>query len=104
MPTIRNSTIALTTAAAHAGAADCEGDEHERDQREPERDAGGRGSAPASSSSASATSPASIGQKAGTSTSVASVIARHFLCGGERAPSGRQASPFTEPAVRPRTK
>ena len=71
--------------------------------------------APSASSLATATRPAMIAQNAGTRTRVATVIARHFRCRIERLdPAGlavasanvdkRHDQPFTEPAVKPRTK
>ncbi len=86
-------------------------EECERHEREPERDEGrGVGDA-ASSSDATDTSPMSIPQNAGSSTIVAIVIAFHFCCGDSGAmPAERDrtahppAHPFTDPAVRPRTK
>ena len=65
---------------------------------------------PSPSSDATETSPMSVPQNAGSSTSVAIVIAFHFCCGDSGAhprPTGdcpRPAHPFTDPAVRPRTK
>ena len=62
---------------------------------------------PPSVSSAADTRPASSSQNAGTSSSVARVMARHALCGGPSGcmpGAGHGGQPFTEPAVRPRTK
>ena len=125
-PGCRRAAPAPSPSITAPGARGCSdmnasSDEHERDRapgRARSRRAGFGAPARASvESDAPATSPASSAQNAGTSSSVASVIARHLRCGdsgsmprdapsgvesGSRRPRGSQ--PFTEPAVRPRTK
>ena len=111
MPINRKSAIAFTVALGADGWPDTNASARNANGTSASPNAMNAAgfATPSPSSDATETSPMSVPQNAGNSTSVAIVIAFHFCCGDSGAiPADRDRfdplHPFTDPAVRPRTK